>query len=841
MMALFSWSDQGFSQNIKWSTWFDANSTSFDEYSYATAANGNGIYVSGITNIILDSSNNIWGKSTGYDPYVNNGNAFILRYALDGKSITAHTDLQTTQLPIDLELFPDGRVLVAFDNGMFQIYSANLKTLIYSGDPLPSHTNVITSVAILSNSIFYSAGYLKSSHTINSIITGKSLGPDSTRSTGTNSEGLIVAHELAGSTLTPLWATYVGGNISTTFGALAISPNRKNLVFGFVATPIAANNYSTGMSALTNAVDNSASGRSELIVGVLPTKSGTTAPSAFDVLSFLGGSLIENESVCVAALDNYFYVLGKTTSSDIPSTSSGFQSSLGGGTDAFISRVPMNGSAGTGFISTYIGGSNTEKPGGIAINSYSQTIAVLGSTTSSNFPTKNSSPGVNFYSSHNGNLDLFYNLYSSDLTTQKFSTCIGGSNNDYFGNTGVLKGTGQLTFSSNSGRFYLTTTFHSTDVSNKVVGSDSISPPGYDTQKSNNNDDGWITMSFDSEPMMDYGDAPMVFEGSPADFATSAILNNALLMLGSDVDSEGSPAWRPTNASSEGADDDGLSVVPDIDPSIATYSLSVNVFNNTGSNQWLQGWIDFNGNNKFDTSEYAKILVPSDSFSQSVSLNWTGIYTTAQDSTYIRLRLNDDPTKSAMDACGSKGAGEVEDYMVSILTIPLSAEKPEFWVSNMNQNSIELQLNNINENSVINWTISHSANAVDWYTIINVDLIQKNNRIIDNNPFEKMNYYRVIIDYKNSSDTIITAAYFSNKHKSLSAFPNPAKNSIKLSGNFSLAQRGYLYNLNGQLLQQFSISVENKNSNSIFLNLSKLPSGIYIVKLGEQALKVVKE
>jgi hypothetical protein len=102
--------------------------------------------------------------------------------------------------------------------------------------------------------------------------------------------------------------------------------------------------------------------------------------------TYLGGS--GNDRAYGLALDSSsnIYVTGTTTSTNFPTTSGAYQTSLLGVSNAFVSKLNPAGSALV--YSTYLGGSETDQGLGIAVGS-SGNAYVTGSTTSSNFPTVN--------------------------------------------------------------------------------------------------------------------------------------------------------------------------------------------------------------------------------------------------------------------------------------------------------------------------------------------------------------------------------------------------------------------------------------------------------------------
>jgi uncharacterized repeat protein (TIGR01451 family) len=102
--------------------------------------------------------------------------------------------------------------------------------------------------------------------------------------------------------------------------------------------------------------------------------------------TFLGGS--NNEGLVKVAVDSALaiYLVGSTNSADFPVTNG---STLTGTQNLFISKInPLNYGTGTSQLaySIYLGGSGTDSPAGIAVDS-NFSIYVAGSTTSPDFPT----------------------------------------------------------------------------------------------------------------------------------------------------------------------------------------------------------------------------------------------------------------------------------------------------------------------------------------------------------------------------------------------------------------------------------------------------------------------
>jgi hypothetical protein len=78
------------------------------------------------------------------------------------------------------------------------------------------------------------------------------------------------------------------------------------------------------------------------------------------------------------------YITGSTDCTDLPVTSAAYQGNYGGNVDDFVAKLNATGTALV--YSTYLGGSGTEKAGGIAIDSAGNAY-ITGETASADFPT----------------------------------------------------------------------------------------------------------------------------------------------------------------------------------------------------------------------------------------------------------------------------------------------------------------------------------------------------------------------------------------------------------------------------------------------------------------------
>jgi uncharacterized repeat protein (TIGR01451 family) len=155
------------------------------------------------------------------------------------------------------------------------------------------------------------------------------------------------------------------------------------------------------------------------------------AGTQLEYLRLLGGAENDEAHGVAVAADGSAYVAGTTQSRDFP-TSSAFQPALGGGQDAFVTKLDP---AGSTVYSTYLGGSTSSEQGaGIATDSAGSAY-VVGTTFSNDFPLKNAAqpaPGdTTFFG------DAFVSKLAADGQSLVYSTYLGGDSSDQAFGVGV--------------------------------------------------------------------------------------------------------------------------------------------------------------------------------------------------------------------------------------------------------------------------------------------------------------------------------------------------------------------------------------------------------------------
>jgi YD repeat-containing protein len=198
-----------------------------------------------------------------------------------------------------------------------------------------------------------------------------------------------------------VYSSYLGGSSGSAQGnAVAVNAAGDAYITGATTTstfPTTGGAYQTSLPMFLN---------DAAFVTEVAASGGSLVYS-----SFLSGSgMLGNTQGLGIAVDGQgqAHVTGLTNDSTFP-TLNATQSSYGGNTDAFVTRLNA---AGSGLVfSTFLGGSGADQGNGIAVdlagNSY-----VVGTTSSTNFPTANA-----FQSSSGGTGDAFVTKITASVST----------------------------------------------------------------------------------------------------------------------------------------------------------------------------------------------------------------------------------------------------------------------------------------------------------------------------------------------------------------------------------------------------------------------------------------
>ena len=205
-----------------------------------------------------------------------------------------------------------------------------------------------------------------------------------------------------------LFSTYLGGSGDEFTRAVEVDSTGSVYIVGFTVST----NFPTQVPVQANHAGGT---RDSFVTKFSPDGSNLVFST------YLGGDAIDDANSITIDSSDTAYVIGDTQSTNHPTTNA-YQSTYGGGEDAYIAKFSQDGASLV--YATYFGGISAENGNGIAIDE-SGVAYVAGFTASTNMPL--ASP---LQSILNGATDAFASKLSSDGTTLMFSTYLGGSGSD---------------------------------------------------------------------------------------------------------------------------------------------------------------------------------------------------------------------------------------------------------------------------------------------------------------------------------------------------------------------------------------------------------------------------
>ncbi|MFT3845098.1 MAG: GEVED domain-containing protein [Lacibacter sp.] len=335
-------------------------------------------------------------------------------------------------------------------------------------------------------------------------------------------------------------------------------------------------------------------------------------------------------------------------------------------------------------------------------------------------------------------------------------------------------------------------------------------------------------------PLVDFGDAPATFDPDPWSPALHERDDN--LRLGLTFDDE----WNKTSSSdatADGADEDGIAGSLTVGPGSTSFAFSVSVYNNTGSDATLAGWIDLNNDGVFQASEGRTITVPTGAGQQSVSIGWSSVTVSASVGSTIFLRLRLTSAANGMTTSNATGFfdnGEVEDYPVNIAYILPGAIT--FNAVKLNNTSAEVTWKSAVEINTLKYIVQRSADGIKWENAYEVQAGGNNNlyKFIDLHPYSPDSYYRIAtVNTNHSNDYTNTAKLIFGDVNRLSISPNPTHGVANINitsltgGNASIS----VIDMKGRVVLTQNAYLFSGNSKINLSGIDKLSGGLYKVNV----------
>jgi len=205
-------------------------------------------------------------------------------------------------------------------------------------------------------------------------------------------------------------SSYIGGTgLDSSIEGLSYESGSSALYLTF--------DLNAGGITAVNGFQTGFSGISDIFVARL--SSGFTVSYS----TYLGGTGGENVRDLTADGSGNVYVVGSSSSSDFP-LKNAYDSTLGGTTDAFVTKINTNATGASSLVySTFVGGSQNDQFAGVEVDGSGRGIAV-GWTQSSDYPTS----GDAVDASLSGTDDGVVTVLNSTGNSLAYSSYYGGSN-----------------------------------------------------------------------------------------------------------------------------------------------------------------------------------------------------------------------------------------------------------------------------------------------------------------------------------------------------------------------------------------------------------------------------
>jgi subtilase family serine protease len=397
---------------LSYATYFGGSSTDV-AYGIAVDADGN-IYVTGYAN-----STNFPLKNALQSVSGGGSDAYVTKLSADGGSIIYSTFLGGNGAETGIGIAVDGggnAHVVGYTNstnfplvnayqsgnaGDFDVFVTKLNatgsSLVYSTYLGGSAADVGYGIAVDAAGSAYITGYTNSINfpVKNAYQSGSAGGSD------------VFVTKISPDGLTLGYSTYLGGNSADAGVGIALDGGGNAYVAGYTNST----NYPTKYPVQTA----NAGGSDAFVTKVNPTG------SALVYSTYLGGTSTDAAYALAVDGTGNAYVTGYTNSTNFPVLSA-FQTTSGGGSDVFVTKIGASGSSLV--YSTYLGGSLADVAYGIAVDGAGSAY-VTGYTNSTNYPTKYPVQTANA-----GGSDGFVTKLGPTGSTLVYSTYLGGSGAD---------------------------------------------------------------------------------------------------------------------------------------------------------------------------------------------------------------------------------------------------------------------------------------------------------------------------------------------------------------------------------------------------------------------------
>lgn len=217
------------------------------------------------------------------------------------------------------------------------------------------------------------------------------------------------------------------------------------------------------------------------------------------------------------------------------------------------------------------------------------------------------------------------------------------------------------------------------------------------------------------------------------------------------------------------------------------------------------------------------------------------ILTVSSPGLYYLTYVEDGTNTPGKAICDSVNIGIIDTCQV----VALPVELMDFQATAISSNLVRANWSTYSELNNSHFNVQRSTSTINWETIGTVQSNGNSNELLhyfyddDDRPHRGTSYYRLeIVDIDGTlTYSPVRSVYIDDN--TIGVYPNPTDGMLTLQGNLKQLKEFEFINVLGQDVTHQTTIIEQQNS-LIRLDLSKLSSGLYTLRIGNVDMKISK-
>lgn len=343
-----------------------------------------------------------------------------------------------------------------------------------------------------------------------------------------------------------------------------------------------------------------------------------------------------------------------------------------------------------------------------------------------------------------------------------------------------------------------------------------------------------------AETCLDFGDASADYNTTLGEGGPRHVIGPDLYLGSSEPDSDADGAHDPM--ADNHSDDDGVSSFSFVMES-STYTIPIAYVNNKSEMAQLVGWIDFDNDGAFQSSERSLLSSGElSSMSSGIANLMFNTPASVADDLFVRLRVStDDDFMSAgtVSPNGPASDGEVEDYYFNNSLLPITLV--DFGIEHSEPGLVDVLWKTSYEQDAAGFEVQRSEDGISWASIAWMDChypgIGGGYAMVDTltQSFSKLYYRLKMIDLDGDVTLSPIEAIVFRRARVLSIFPNPTTDWVQIALPETPSESWQIVIFDAQGVRQKDYQIAKVSGVVHAVDVSDWSSGVYFVQLvGDQ-------